>query len=85
MDKEMIIAVKGADLQSLVLCSVGYSLGRQSYVVHEVCSLVRQYHAVLDAQTIRTILRYIDTAPSLGMDCDVSQWMALKAFLEGRE
>ncbi len=82
---ETKVAVEHQHLQTFVIASVGYALGRMTTMPQEVCGLVREYHPALDAQTVRTILRYIDMAPGLGMECDEREWMALKAFLEERE
>ena len=78
--------VRTDHLYSLLVCSVRYSLGRRSYIVGEVCGMVRQYRKHLRegetsviARDIQEELERVARQPgaTLGMAMDHQEWEKL--------
>lgn len=78
------------DLFTLLLCSVRYAMGRQSYIVGEICNLVEHYASALTEDQLelikndvsREIKNYEDRGEILGAMIDHKQWKSLVTFLE---
>lgn len=78
------------EFYGLAVSAVRYAMGRATYVVHEVCTLVRAHHHVLTPpqRTVlrRDIQRRLDEARAddrkVGMDVDDQEWLELVELLE---
>lgn len=63
-----------------MFCAFRYALGRQTYIVEEVSSYLREHMDELSAPTRKLIRKEIDEAlhsNGLGMQCDARDWMNL--------
>lgn len=75
------------DLETMVVCTVRYSLGRRSYIVGDAASIVRYCWADLrpsmQAVIFRDVSEAIERAESggttVGMDHDV--WVLLRSWM----
>jgi hypothetical protein len=79
------IKIPLSELETLLLCSVRYSLPRQTYVTGEVADLVALYINQLSKQTRDIIIRDINRDIQEGLvksDIDLEIWLALKEKLE---
>jgi hypothetical protein len=73
------------ELQTLVICSVRYALGRKSYIVEDVCDIVKYNIIRLDKNTAEVILedigRKLDDAKKrggfVGHEADHNRWVEL--------
>lgn len=71
-------------LESLLVYSFRYALGRQTYAVHDVARAIIQHKHVLHPHTIRLIRKEIVEAVEngeAGMECDVEEWSNVYAEL----
>lgn len=86
-----MIAVDHNDLWTFLLCTVRYSLGRQSYITGMTADLVRQYRKHLTAEQVAQIAREVDEelaacerrGTTCGHDMDHREWARLVADLRG--
>ena len=79
------------DLSTLLLCSVRYALGRRSYIVGDVCRIVRETLKEIDSRdagvgdnTRGLIIRDIGEELARGHAggaCDVAEWRKLLGHL----
>ena len=85
--------MKEKDIEVLLVCSVRYAIGRRTYIVGEVCDIVRsQKH--LSEKCLNNIIKTIERAKAeekilyihkphktllkpLGDDCDKQDWLDL--------
>jgi len=83
------VVISESDLFTFVHCSVGYALGRRSYMTELVPQLVRRYWSALPEGT-RIILErnlrsdiaaYGSINGGLGDDCDAASWRNLLAWM----
>lgn len=73
------------DLWTLILCTVRYAMGRQTYIVGLAADMVRRYGASLDQRQVAQIAREIRDALAfeerlgrqLGADMDHREWQRL--------
>ena len=80
-----MIEVSKDNLGALLVCSVRYAMGRQSYMVGLICDLVRKHIGAVDKNTINTISRDISTelercersGELLGAQMDHDEWSRL--------
>ncbi len=73
------------DLDTLFFCSFRYALGRRTYIVHDIASLILENKERLKRQTIAKIIEEIYGSVmtgSAGMKCDVTIWQNLATYLE---
>lgn len=76
------------DTDTLVVCSVRYALGRATYIVYDVCKIVRKTWSSLKQTTKTVVLKDIEDALKrvpegefLGHSCDHEQWSELKDWI----
>ena len=73
------------DLDTLFFCSFRYAMGRQTYIVHDIASLILENKDRLKKQTISKIVEEIHgnvMTGSAGQKCDITVWMNLAVYLE---
>lgn len=74
-------------LDTWVVCSVRYALGRSTYIVSEIASSVKSAWPHIQNATKNVILRDIEEALRrtdgglLGMKCDHDTWSELKNWI----
>jgi len=81
------------ELWALLLCSVRYAMGRQSYVVGEVCDLVRKHRVRLTDEQVGMIASEVSSELSfharrgrfLGAEMDHREWQRLVTDLTAKE
>jgi hypothetical protein len=81
--------VAHADLYSMLVGQVRYSLGRSSYIVGDACSQVRRYwrhlregeRAVIGRDVVEELARYERMGRTCGDACDQSEWERLVAWM----
>ncbi len=81
--------VTHADLYSLLVGQVRYSLGRRSYVVGDACSQVRRYwrhlregeRSVIERDVVDELSRYECIGRTCGDPCDQAEWERLVAWM----
>lgn len=88
------VEITSQQLSVLLLCSARYALGRRTYIVSEVCGLVRSLGRNADAHTLGIIARdireerdrgeRIPRLKTLGDDCDARDWLSLLEWLEAQ-
>ena len=77
--------VRTDDIFLLLISSVRYAMGRQTYIVKETCNMVRRYRKHLREQDamiiVRDVQREIDMVEgmnkTLGADFDHKEWQKL--------
>lgn len=75
----------------ILICAIRYALGRQSYIVGEVCDIVLSVKNKLSRNCINIIIRDIEEefemchrmGRTCGMDCDEAEWQKLLNILKG--
>ena len=68
--------------EAVLISAVRYSIGRRTYMPDLVTSWIRGHCAgALSRQTVEVMIRDIDTAASLGDDCDARTWMEFREWL----
>lgn len=93
LDSERIIKIEDKpelklrriDFRLLILSAFRYALGRMTYIVPVVTSVIRESKDRLDGQAIDLIIQEIEDAEKrdgLGMECDIEAWQRLKKELE---
>lgn len=73
------------ELETLIVCSVRYALGRKSYIVSDVCSLTKKFWEAIPKSTKLVIRKAISEAIDfaakksslVGMKCDHDNWVEL--------
>ena len=86
----MVAFVNVEDMWPLLLQSVRYAMGRQSYAVGECCRMVRMYAGHLTAGQVAQIGREIAegllvaslAGNTLGMDMDDREWRSLVVWCD---
>ncbi|KFI66077.1 hypothetical protein [Bifidobacterium cuniculi] len=76
------------DVNRIVVSACGYAIGRMSAMVGIVADGVAENLHALTPHTVSSIIRMIDEAKAqdcLGWDCDVEDWMRLRARLTAYE
>lgn len=76
-----------SEAQALIICSFRYALGRRSYVVSEICEIIKNKIGYLDYETVKLIYWEIQdaiNAGNAGDQMDVVEWEKLKAELHDR-
>lgn len=80
--------VGGNDLRTLLMCSMRYALGRETYMPVLVQDLMRAYRVVLSAEDCEQLAREIDQhhgrSGSIGADFDTRDWLRFAAWLRDR-
>ena len=79
------------DLDTLLVCSFRYALGRSTYIVHDVCEIIKTYSKLLSSNSLILIQREIMDAINrnqAGMRMDIEEWTVLTqeigAYLENK-
>ena len=68
--------------EAVLISAVRYSIGRRTYMPDLVTSWIKGHCAgALSKQIVDVMIRDIDTAPSLGDDCDARTWMEFREWL----
>lgn len=83
-----MIQINEKELQTLIVCSVRYAVGRMSYVTTEIADMVKEYEPWLSEQTKRLIIEEInfeERVDNLGMSCDAWTWKELRDFLQKKK
>ena len=84
----MTTEVSTETLRGMLISSVRYALGRQTYIVSETCGWVRSYAHAIDRKTRTVMIRDIEEQERFGygMDMDKQEWVNLLAWLkDGQE
>lgn len=75
-----------ADLQTILVCAVRYSLGRATYMPGLVTDWIMEHcEGKLSRKTIGVMMRDIDEMRSrkaLGMECDALTWLRFYGWLK---
>lgn len=70
--------IENCELETLLVCSFRYALGRRSYIVSDVAYLILVYKDVLHQNTKELItdeIRLAISSGEAGMDCDIVEWL----------
>lgn len=82
------------DYDELLICAVRYALGRRTYVVDDVCTMVRNNRKNISNNTLSVIIRDIIDfgrnnnheidldSPAYGDECDLNDWMQTLSQLQ---
>lgn len=73
-----------AEAQALIICSFRYALGRRSYIVSEICDIIKKNMDNLEHETKKLMYTEIQDALSLGHagdQVDSVDWEMLKDVL----
>ena len=68
------------DLNTLILCSFRYALGRRSYIVQEISDLIVRYIDEIQPWVKEKIIKEVEDSfrrKELGMKCDIETWCGL--------
>jgi hypothetical protein len=68
------------DLRSLIIYSVRYAMGRQSYAPSEVQAIARKHRSVMRPHELRRMAYDIDTRGFLGSRDDHAEWRAFASW-----
>jgi hypothetical protein len=71
-------AMSDRDLETLIVCSFRYSLGRQTYMPSEIQRIAQEHARVISTTMLEQFIGDISSAFNaghLGMDCDVQGWL----------
>lgn len=64
-------------------CAVRYCIGRETYMPGLVTDwIMANCQGKLNDKTLCVMARDIDTARTLGMDCDVKTWMRFRDWIQ---
>lgn len=77
--------MNGKDLETLILCSFRYSLGRKTYITSEIASLIIKYEDKLKPWIKERIcheIAYSLKINQIGMNMDKEEWMKLLKHLD---
>lgn len=77
--------MKNSELDTLFFCSFRYALGRRTYIVHDVATLINDNKNLLTSQTKSKMVEEIYGSimeGSAGMKMDVQIWQRLAELLE---
>jgi len=85
-----MMEITGQDAWTLLLCSIRYAMGRQTYMPSLVCSLVRKYAQVLTSEQLRQVqheireeaMRAHAHGQHIGADFDENGWLQLVNWIE---
>lgn len=74
----------------MLLCSLRYCMGRQSYAVSVCCDFLREHWQEIDAKTRATmrrdldeeLRRYAELGQPMGADFDETAWRRLLTFMD---
>ena len=77
--------------EEIIVCAVRYALGRQSYIVGDVCKYVTIKHDCMSDHCKNVIIKdieesiewYHSTGHTCGMECDEKDWLKLLDVLKG--
>ena len=82
----MTIQTPDNHFELVLISAVRYCIGRRTYMPEAVTSWIKGHCAgALSRQTVEVMIRDIDTAASLGDDCDAKTWMQFREWLKGQE
>ena len=73
------------DLRILIIAAFRYALGRSTYVVPTIASIIYKNRKSLDNNTINLMIEEIEEAEyrnELGMESDATEWLGLKVSLK---
>lgn len=73
------------DLRIFIIAAFRYALGRSTYVVPTIASIIYKNRESLDDNTINLIIQEIEEAEDrngLGMEIDATEWLGLKVSLK---
>ena len=71
------------DLSTLIICSERYAIGRQTYIVSDVCSMIKKYIDQIDNRAVCCMERDIREAPSYGSYIiDAPEWERTLSLLQ---
>lgn len=82
------IEVDPHELNTLLLCAFRYALGRKSYIVSDIASLICVYRKHLSPHTRERIIKeifYAFESGDYGMEMDKTIWQELSWHLEKLE
>ncbi len=68
------IFINWYELNTFLLCSCRYAIGRRTHVVQDIANLIIKYKLGLDPHTRGLIIREIEQCNDLGMQCDKDAW-----------
>lgn len=79
--------VSTGDMGMLCNCAVRYALGRKTYVVYAICSIIKGHLSELEDNTIEVMIKDIENPyGDYGDECDKQDWMnLLEALKKERE
>lgn len=91
--QSMTITLTQDDLYTMLLSTVRYSLGRQTYITGVCRDLIERYAGLLTPPQRVVLRRDIADAMErhdalgggLGMSCDVDAWRGALAFLDAKQ
>ena len=78
------IDLDGGECATIAFCSVRYAMGRRTYVVGDVCALVKRLRPMMLESAVTTLLREIERAIAEGRTGDAideAEWRALVEVL----
>lgn len=75
--------IEADDLSTLMICSERYALGRQTYIVSDVCAMIKKYIDHIEDRAVCCMERDIREAPSYGdRVIDSPVWMHILDMLQ---
>ena len=72
------------ELETLLVCSFRYALGRRTYIVSDVCGIINRNLGLLQQHTKQQMVRDISDAIRRGRAgdvCDEQQWLGLRSWI----
>lgn len=83
----MKIEVNTGELNTLILCAFRYALGRKSYIVSDIASLISDYSEHIEPHIKERICKEIKEAienNNYGMDMDKQIWSDLQESINAK-
>ena len=75
------VKIKSHDLDMLCWTSIRYALGRRSYIVSWITTVVENHLQFLKEPTVTSLIKEIEEYPDLGHYCDKTCWELLLSKL----
>lgn len=82
------IEISSFNLNTLIICSFRYALGRKTYIVSDICDLIMKYYSDLQPHIVDRICKEINQAletNNYGMEMDKDIWKELLTKLTEAE
>lgn len=70
------------DFDLILICALRYALGRRTYITQVVADSIITQIPNLGFNSLKIMIRDIDSTQNLGDQCDIDNWIKLKSMLK---